>query len=284
MAKTFFLGMGQGKAGSSWLYDYLVSHPQVEGGCLKEMHTLDFPEYHSILKSAANIPWHKFEGRRWLREQYTKAWYRVSWDRYFDHFEGKLSGDTHVTGENSPTNQFVSTETLRRVKDEFGRRNIRTVPLFVMRDPVDRLYSNARYISMRSRTSRYKSDLGSDYENIFINLVNKPRERRYANCGQTLDNLKEVFGPNNSSIHFYENLFKEESIASICQALGLNYQPADFANRVNPSPVGKELSPTTIKNAVLQFKTEYEGVAKHFGWDSVKKFWPLSMHLDSIAQ
>jgi len=281
MGKTFFLGMGQGKAGSTWLYEYLLSCPSVTGGCLKEMHTLAFPEYHSIVKSVINMPWYKFEGRRWLHEQYTKAWYRVNWDRYFDHFEERLSTGAQVTGEISPSNQFVTTDVLQKVKDEFERRNIRTVPIFVMRDPIDRLYSNARYISMRSKDSRYKKDMGNNYEEIFKNILNNPKERKYANYNQTLKNIKDVFEEKDILILFYENLFNNESIISICQTLNIRYHPANFAKRVNPSPVGKGLSQATILNSVLHFKSEYEGVAEHFGWESVNKFWPLSKHLGS---
>jgi hypothetical protein len=281
MGKTFFLGMGQGKAGSTWLYQYLVSHPRVKGGCLKEMHTLASPEYFSIAKSVIHMPWYKFEGRTWLREQYTKAWYRVNWDRYFDHFEDCLSTGAQVTGEISPSNQFITADVLQRVKGEFEARNIRTVPIFVMRDPIDRLYSNARYISMRSKDSRYKTDIGNDYEKIFESLLNDTGERKYANYKQTLENLDNVFEGRDISVNFFENLFNKESISSICQILNLKYYPAGFAKKVGASPKGDGLSHATIVNAVQHFKSEYEGVAEYFGWESVNKFWPFSKYLES---
>lgn len=39
--KTFLLGVGAQKAGTTWLYDYLNDHPQTDMGLYKEYHLFD---------------------------------------------------------------------------------------------------------------------------------------------------------------------------------------------------------------------------------------------------
>ena len=41
MTEAFFVGLGAQKTGTSWLWEYLQSHPEVGASPIKEMHFFD---------------------------------------------------------------------------------------------------------------------------------------------------------------------------------------------------------------------------------------------------
>lgn len=91
--KLFFLGIGAAKSGTSWLYDYLTSHPDVAPGPIKEMHVLNDPGNQGFFNAVRNLPWRRFAGRKWLAENLKKAYFRADWDRYYKAYLNILSGD-----------------------------------------------------------------------------------------------------------------------------------------------------------------------------------------------
>lgn len=278
--KTFFLGLGMGKAGSTWLYDYLCRHPEVSPGCLKEMHVIGTPEYHTMFRSIKNIPWHKFEGRGWLKQQLLRAWFRVDWNRYFDHFERCLVSDASVTGELAPSNMFADKDALQRVKKEFASRGIRVVAVFVMRDPVDRLYSNVRYVAHRRKSSRYLQKVKGTGKERFLDMLASETQDYYANYGSVLSRIESVFSPDDTFIELYEDLFQQSAVDRLTATLGIDSFPGKFNERINAAPKSEELNDDLARMAANKYIGTYKDVAALFGADRVKDSWPYSRFVE----
>ncbi len=277
--KTFFLGMGVGKAGSTWLHNYLSYHPEVNPGILKEMRVLSRPRYDSLVAALVDLPWRKFEGKWWLKENLPRAWYRSNWQRYFSHFERRLNGRLHVTGEISPGNFRISKETMEYVKREFLNRGITVVPIVILRDPIDRLHSAASYSIMRSKKSRYQKDIDRSDIEYFEKLlkVNSDYGQEYSDV---IDRIDSVFPEENVFYCLFENLFQQESVDRLCQTLGIEPLKGGFSNRIGASPKETLLPEELAVKAVIIYNDTYKAVAGKMGKDKVLRYWPYSRHID----
>jgi len=78
--------------------------------------------------------------------------------------------------------------------------------VFLMRDPVERIYSAAR-MSMRDARQSGKPVTRTENE-TFLDLYAERKSDRRSRYDQTIKNLDEVFGPQNILYAFYEDLFE----------------------------------------------------------------------------
>lgn len=276
--KTFFLGMGAGKSGSTWIYDYLVRNPDIEPGPLKEMRVLSHPEYRNLIRSALSLPYKKFEGGWWIRENAKRIWYRSDWNRYFSAYQKILDQGAMATGENSPGNMKLSKDVLVRVKEEFNRSGIRVVPIFIMRDPIDRLRSSISYRAKRNFDSSWKSSSVNDQEIILNRMLEGTESRlnRYSDYADTVRRIRSVFQPEDIFISFYEEVFSFSELKRLCSILGVDYLPTDTAKRANASGAKIDLPFEIKKKLLANFSDVYLDMSKLFGEEKIKSVWPVS--------
>ncbi len=277
---TFFLGLGTEKAGTTWLYNYLCSHPKVQPGYLKGMYVLSVPEYGSMLRAMMHIPWRKFSGRNWIKEQMLRVWFRADWNRYFNHFEERLSGDTLVTGELDTTNMLVDSATLKRVKSEFAARAIRVVPIFLMRDPVDRLYSAVRFYDLLRNENRYMSDVTGSEQERLVDALADPIRDRFADYDSVLKRIDSVFLPKDTFIAFYETLFKQSTMDRLTSILDIDPRPGNFAKHINATPKVESMPDELLRQAAMKYRATYQVVSTRFGKEKVQELWPYARFID----
>src|SRR3954451_14413565 len=132
---TFLLGVGCQKGGTAWLHRYLEASPQCDPGFRKEYHVWDALDLESGRLARERIE--KQGGRR--------AEFLVEPERYFDYFAGLLEPDAiRLTADITPAYAALSVERLRMVRDGFTARGVRQVAVYLVRDPVERIWSAAR--------------------------------------------------------------------------------------------------------------------------------------------
>lgn len=147
---VFLLGVGAQKAGTSWLHQQLHSRPDADFGVLKEYHVHDartVPELARFrrLNVAIGRPGSWIQPRSWLRQ-----WFIRKPQRYVDYFTWLLqrprlrSGPVRLTGDITPSYALLSAATLGEIRDAFTQRGIPVRPVFLMRDPIERLISSQR--------------------------------------------------------------------------------------------------------------------------------------------
>jgi hypothetical protein len=75
---------------------------------------------------------------------------------YFDYFAGLLGSrpDARLTADVTPAYAMLSAERLTQIKEAFAARGVRTVAVFLMRDPVDRIVSHFR-MQIREKPQRW---------------------------------------------------------------------------------------------------------------------------------
>jgi hypothetical protein len=105
-----FLGIGAQKAGTTWLYEMLVRHPEVRFAAFKELHYWNNPE-------------------------------REPLERYRAKFDG-----AEAFGDITPAYQFLPVATIREIRAAFP--DVRLV--FIIRNPIDRAWSSAKMALQRA--------------------------------------------------------------------------------------------------------------------------------------
>ncbi len=232
---VFLLGVGAQKAGTSWLHQQLHSRPDADFGVLKEYHVHDartVPELARFrrLDVAIRRPGSWIQPRSWLRQ-----WFIRKPQRYVDYFSWLLkrprlrSGPVRLTGDITPSYAVLSAATLGEIRDAFTQRGIPVRPVFLMRDPIERLISSQR-MKLRKQGLR-----GAAIEVATLRQrVAKGRGLR-SDYGQTLDALDQAFGLEHCFVGLFETLFTPPTYAELCHFLGIPYQEPAWGEKVNVS-------------------------------------------------
>ena len=134
--------------------------------------------------------------------------------------------------------------------------------IFLMRDPVERLCSHIQHVRRHKKVDVAKVVHGlNDTNPFYIN----------SNYGATLDKLETVFEDDQVLTLFYEDLFNEDTIRSLCGFLEIGYKKPNFSKRINVSrlpPIDDDLK------SVIREKLEpiYADMSNRFG-DKIPAKW-----------
>ena len=260
---TFLLGLGAQKAGTAWMHRYLESSPQCDPGFRKEYHVwdaLDLPSGHVVRD---RIERQGGERARFLHEP----------GHYVDYFTGLLDGGARLTADITPAYADLSVERLSGIRAAFGARGVRTAAVYLMRDPVERVWS-----AVRMDARRRGVDHPGAAENRLKKVVDGDHYAQRTRYDAAVSRIDEAFGPD-AFYGFYESLFDRRTLQDLCAFLGIDFHEPDFGRQVNVSP--KEdgaLSDTTVRALVELFAPVYAAVAQRFPEVDLPALWP-SMRL-----
>jgi hypothetical protein len=145
--------------------------------------------------------------------------------------------------------------------------------IFIMRDPVDRLWSQVRYRTLHFlRRDKVKPGTDRADPNLELRrLLRRPRLNLRSGYQQTIESLEAVIPADRILYLFYETMTSPETgpaeIRRIESCLGL--EPIEgnekiFGKVVNSSP-STELDPENEAEAVKIFESTYEFVNRQFG-------------------
>ena len=273
--KRFILGVGAQKAGTTWLHDYLVSRNNVDMGFIKEYHIFDTMTLEecagfrrkldaSIIRAAEQNYEQWRENPRVLRLEFLEYP-----EKYFDYFAKLLDQDgINYTGDITPSYSGLRQETLEYIRDEFAKRGIEVLPIFLMRDPVHRLRS-----SMKMRFRKMSKNASARQEIAAMRKrCGEKGDRIRSNYRGTVENLDAVFG-HKVYYGFYESLFCNESVFAICDFLDLERQPGVYNIRKNASPSENVLSKKNMMSFVKYYQEQYDFCRERFGAFKVDAFW-----------
>jgi len=195
----FLLNVGAEKAGTSWLYHYFRNHPEFyDMG--KELNIIQRDDLVPILEDVDE--------------------YRKDVESFFRAVSNvnQVTGDfTHYEG--SSENVF------RLIKNGLLKHDIEVVPVYIMRDPIQRAWSawnclGGGKILAKSPASQF----------VMTNFMScKYRE--------TIEALDSVFP--NPLYFFYEDFFTQDNINKICDELQISHHPAKCETRINASSYKK---------------------------------------------
>ncbi|MCH7750542.1 MAG: sulfotransferase [Planctomycetes bacterium] len=229
--KPDFLGIGAQKAGTGWLYNMLAKHQNIAMPPMKELHYFDEVERGVPNRLASRLFDRSVYNRKWrgifARKTMRLIGFRIGIDEFrwylnylfghrsmqwynglFTDIPGKLSGDI------TPAYSILD----RPIIKEIHRANPRRKIIFLMRDPVERLWSQFRMRYLRHRKRSY----GSINEEEILGFLNEPLLR--GEYMRTIRNWSEYFPKDQILFGFYDELKNDRAgfIGRIVQFLDLD--------------------------------------------------------------
>jgi hypothetical protein len=220
-AEPDFLCIGAHKAGTTWLYQQLDSHPDFWMPPVKELHYFD---QLSRVQRAGHPRCRDERDRRFLeRLESLSAEPGIDLENYGRLFEPKAS---LFSGDISPNYSTLSKEVIRLVAGNFPNLKV----IFLARDPVERFWS---HLSMEVHYRQIERFDATD-----INEVNRNLSRRgmllRSYPSAVVARWKRYVGPERFGVYFFDDLQSNpaELRHSILRFLGAD--PDKFAT-VNPS-------------------------------------------------
>jgi Sulfotransferase family len=285
--KTFLLGVGCQKGGTTWLHDYLHGHPSCDFGFAKEYHVFDTIyfqpfRYHAMkrdrdefLKKRAVAPPKRLPGidRRIaaLTDQIGFCDDPATYAAYFSTL-WETRAEISLVGDITPSYCGLDAEQFGVVRALIESAGFNVKVVFVLRDPIERTFSMLRMIlaSKKQETVPGADELGV----MFTRLCGKTRSEFRSRYETTIANIDKAFDAGQIHLAFYETLFNDDSIRALTDFLGIEFVSPDFERRLNASRIFEELPDAAIRAARQHYDLTYSYCMQRFGEEKIARIWP----------
>lgn len=239
--------IGAAKCATSWLHHYLGAMPEVAVSPLKEVHFFDAAFSENALGDAdalalARLGYHLEQAGGDAETLRRRPTFRASLDRvqmiyddsaYFAHFARCATPQTQLSCDITPAYSAIGAQGFAHMRDVCLRAGRHPKILFVMRDPVDRFWSQIRHLEQinpeNRATERWQEALES------------PALRARADYAGIIAALDKVFPPGDLLCLFYETLFSGDALARLCAFIGLPARVGETALRLNETTLQREM-------------------------------------------
>lgn len=277
---TLLYGIGAPKAGTSWLYEYFHGHPQCHLRAIKETHYFDALAHNNfddrvafLRKKAARLRGAGLVDDARDAEELAQV-FSMNPDGhkpYVGYMTGGADAGTRVVADITPGYANMGARWLA----EMTKVSLPVRFLYVLRDPVDRLWSHLKMIAERA------IGVGDDFAMIvdqyldhFVAGARRPLTRRSDYKGN-ITRLLGVVPREWVRIDFFERLFRQDTVDAICRFAGLDSHPGRFGSRVME---GAALAITDDQwhRAARALAPQY-AFAREFFDDDLPQAWRASM-------
>lgn len=279
MAPTLFFSVGATKAGTSWLHSYLQDHPECHLRGIKELHYFDTLNLgrnrvrmetleRARLKLEARLVHAGPEKIEELRGQIAT---RLEWEAvmagaggdpaaYLGYLTAGIGPAHRLVADMTPAYALLGEDQL----SEMARLMPDTRFLYLMRDPLARLWSHVRMIAARkSASGRAEPDEAARLLARVIDGAEPGIERRGDYRG-AVGRLRSSVAPGRLKLMFYEDMFSQAGMAELCGFLGLSYKAPDAERVVHAGPA-LEIGEDEARAARDWLEPQYEFVRAQVG-------------------
>ncbi len=265
---TFVLGLGAQKAGSSWLHAQLNRRRDADFGFLKEYHIHD----------ALTLPEAGFSHRRKRSLIKPRTWRRQRFiaqpQRYYNYFASLLRRPgIQLTGDITPSYSALSLGTLQEILANFEKRQIPVRPVFLMRDPIERIISSQRMQLRKQNKLNHQTEVDALRQ---LCMEQPERVALRSDYGHTLMTLNQVFHPSECFIDLYERLFTPASWQRLCDVLNVPYAEPDWEQQVNVSRTDTSVPDEVLAELGAWQAPTFAAVRQSMGHLDLAQLWPLA--------
>lgn len=288
--KTFLLGLGAQKAGTTWVHSLLNSHPECQTARIKEYHIFDVAQNPAMFGSAqatylaraatlltqkAKLPNRKTENLdTQLEAVLTRVITRLNPERhYLNIFREQLAENpsTRLVADITPSYSGLQADDFKRIRAIFDDSEFDLRVVFIMRDPISRLHSALKMVERKQRENNRKDVTPAASQ--FAGAYRKPEHQVRTRYENTLRAIDEAFAPDQVHLAFYETLFNEASVRKLSDFLGITYRTPNFDKKINESPTSEPLSDKDRNNARAFYADTYRYCFERFGEDFIRSIW-----------
>lgn len=285
---VFVLGVGAQKAGTRFIYHALRQSQEVALSNPKEMHVFDarfIPEFggefHERRKRAAIEKLQRPDASASLsRRNNMKHILRhvaMHYDlgEYVSYFR-ELADSAPVVGEITPAYSMLGADHFETIR-ELLEPHFRVRPIFIMRDPVERVFSALRMTDRnQGRQRRFAHER---FDRDFAKTGNAQRTQ----YDRTIRSLESIFRQDEIFYGFYEDMFRQTFFDRLCDFLGIRSIHPDFGTRSNQSPREVDLPQASAARARQHYADVYDFVRARFGKEYIHSIWPYA-RMEGAAQ
>ena len=295
-----FLGIGAPRCGTTWLHWQLSNHPKAWVPPYKELHFFDSsPDYTSPDTFAIKSPFARLAAFRfWNGNDYLKLrrtlaatlrgdfsaawwWWKVLIGYYSDEFYREIFPRDvfSAIGEITPSYSILVPQDIQRIYDVNPDMKF----VFMVRDPIDRIWSALRYNIGRGNLKIDAKDVESMIQHMRDQKGNDAARPMRGEYLTTLRNYLKVFPPENILIGFYDAIQQDPEglLKDVGEFLGLD--PSGFVSEsavVNASKVEGQI-PEELRRFLLEReRTLLKGVAENLG--SYACLWSKEANVDNL--
>lgn len=286
---TFLFCVGATKAGTSWLHDHLSGHDDCYFRSIKELHYFGLSDpvdvdtaLHKTTKEIARITDQptKFQGQNAMKQRRLadlRDWQAVLQKPLADlsAYRAYLTdgmANAKVVGDVTPGYALLPESRLKAMLDV--GKNVRI--LYLIRDPLARLWSHVRMIVSNVPPEKFKSEAVALFDLIISAGRSASADGIVArgDYASILPKLTRVFGPKRLMVMFYEDLFSEAGIEKLSRFLGVAPRQTDLNRRVHQ---GEPLAlPSALRDRALAYlRPQYDYIANTIG--DMPKSWQHNM-------
>lgn len=280
---TILYGVGATKAGTSWLYRYLHDHPDCAMPAVKEAHYWDTFDTDPQGKQVASFRVRLGEllaskdeaaatGQGWKVDNMTRRIKEMK--ALIATLEGDRAGDARyadwLTGGRDGAKVVADmTPSYATLSDEMLERMLRLSPttkfIFLIRDPLDRLWSHIRMQARRQRQDYEVYEKKSN--NILYRILNRGQETHILDRGdypKIIRKLRRVIPADRLQILFAEDMVTQDGLSQLCSFLDIAAVTPVSPQRVHEGPEVVMLDKLRPR-ALGLLNEHYEWVARNVG-------------------
>lgn len=280
---TLLYCVGATKAGTSWLYRYLHDHPECGMPAVKEAHYWDTFEAQALEKQlvAYRVRLREMRAQKHDAAEAGRGWQVDNLNRRIAQMkallaalEGDRSDDAAYLGwliDGRADSRVVAdiTPNYATLPDEILTRMLNVSPttkfIYLIRDPLDRLWSHIRMQARRQRQEHEVYEKKSN--NILYRILNRGQETHILERGdypKIIRKLRRVIPEGRLLVQFAEDLFTQEGAAKLCAFLGITPVIANVKLPANEGPEVVMLDKLRPR-ALGLLNEHYEWAARNIG-------------------
>jgi hypothetical protein len=258
--RTFVLGVGAQKAGTTWLHSYVSASANANMGIAKEYHIWD-------AVSSQLCKNFKVTARSLLkknRRNYIRYGMQNIPGFYQFYFNSIYKSGAQVTGDITPSYSVLTEDDFHKVKDKIKLMDAKVRCFFIMRDPVERCWSAVR-MQLRRQNKEYGEEqfLKQRYSSEQFQF----RTRYEVIC----ERLRNVFEEEELYFGFYETMFDEGELERISKFLNVPVNYEHRNKKVNVSPKKSQIS-IDLREKIRRFYSDtYNYCFENF--EETKQIW-----------
>ena len=293
MNKTFILGLGAQKAGTSWLFEQISNSKYFQKGFCKEMRILSHLNNEEMKeKRIKNLL--KKDRKKYKNKML--ASFLKNPRKYYDYFQELASKDsvTHV-GEITPLYCSLKYEELKYISDTLDKRNFQKKIIFIVRDPFKRLLSQFGMIMKRKDLSKLKISKYDLNQEIIKNpymladkysekeIIEEMRKLYKSNEAQIrtkydliIPRLLKVFNEKDLFIDFFEDMFNDDFSKRFKEFIDLDDLKMEFNKPMNVTPKFRPL-PDDFRSEIINYYSKTYRYMKSLFTDKTSSLWRDSL-------
>lgn len=284
---NMFVGIGAQKGGTTWVADYLQSHPNVFMSPIKELHFFD-----SHFMPGSYVDFNKNLQRKLVKmcNQLTPNNLNRKRVNYIEHLCRRVnmrtfkdykkyfqdySAGKKIVGEITPSYSLLQKEHFTKIAEKIPNCKF----LFILRNPIDRYWSALRF------TKKSIPDFNPLLS--FKDKLNTPAYFDRTNYQKTIENLESAVPKSNILYLFYEDLFlsdlavRKQSLKKLTDFLEIEFIEPNFQQYSNKSS-SVPLSPKNRVIGIERFAEIYDFCHSYFK-DDLPQSWISDMKLNKYT-